>query len=372
MHDRLYVVRSGDTLSGIARRFYGRASLWPQIFVHNAIRRHGSHALLADPNTLRVGQHLRIPPRSEALALQRHPAQRTFPQIVHTRRAVPHLPMPSAPAPQIPTQQRPATAAPSYSRPNAKPAAAAPGDIDLGRTHFNSYAYKYELELLPPIKGETADYEFETKFTGQMYIWIDKQITAGNIIKNGMEAQAKAHIDTVFGQMINSGKVAIDWEKRRITYENLITMNAVGAPPSNVSVGVAVDSTNPNPALRAKFIFPELHGHLKPDILYFSRDYQVVVDVRRKIKPPQPPSPAPQRVTAPQQVLVATAAGSDDPWWKRPSILYTGAAVLVLATVASNVFTCGMDAEVDPAAGAASLRLLQMARGLQMARAVAH
>jgi nucleoid-associated protein YgaU len=49
-----YVVKKGDTLSMIAREFYGDASLCPKIFEAN---RH----ILADPNLNKVGQTLRIP-----------------------------------------------------------------------------------------------------------------------------------------------------------------------------------------------------------------------------------------------------------------------------------------------------------------------
>jgi nucleoid-associated protein YgaU len=47
-------VVSGDTLSKIAEKYYGDASLYPQIFEANKDR-------LDDPNKIKVGQKLRIP-----------------------------------------------------------------------------------------------------------------------------------------------------------------------------------------------------------------------------------------------------------------------------------------------------------------------
>jgi nucleoid-associated protein YgaU len=44
----------GDTLSKIAVKYYGDASLYPQIFEANRDQ-------LKDPNMIRVGQKLRIP-----------------------------------------------------------------------------------------------------------------------------------------------------------------------------------------------------------------------------------------------------------------------------------------------------------------------
>jgi LysM repeat protein len=49
-----YVVRSGDTLAGIAGREYGSAGCWPGIYAANAGR-------IANPNMIYVGQTLSIP-----------------------------------------------------------------------------------------------------------------------------------------------------------------------------------------------------------------------------------------------------------------------------------------------------------------------
>jgi LysM repeat protein len=49
-----YVVQSGDTLSALAQRFYGKASLYPKIFEAN-------RDILNDPNLIKVGQTLKIP-----------------------------------------------------------------------------------------------------------------------------------------------------------------------------------------------------------------------------------------------------------------------------------------------------------------------
>lgn len=47
-------VKSGDTLSKIAKQYYGDASLYMQIFEANKDQ-------LKDPNLIKVGQKLRIP-----------------------------------------------------------------------------------------------------------------------------------------------------------------------------------------------------------------------------------------------------------------------------------------------------------------------
>ena len=51
-----YTVREGDTLGKIAQEMYGDASLWPMIFEANKDQ-------ISDPNLIRVGQELKIPPK---------------------------------------------------------------------------------------------------------------------------------------------------------------------------------------------------------------------------------------------------------------------------------------------------------------------
>jgi nucleoid-associated protein YgaU len=52
--ETVYEVAAGDTLSGIAKRFYGDASLFMKIFEAN-------RDILDDPDLIEVGQRLRIP-----------------------------------------------------------------------------------------------------------------------------------------------------------------------------------------------------------------------------------------------------------------------------------------------------------------------
>lgn len=52
--EQTYIVASGDTLSHIARQFYGKASRWPAIFDANRDQ-------LDDPDRIRPGQVLKIP-----------------------------------------------------------------------------------------------------------------------------------------------------------------------------------------------------------------------------------------------------------------------------------------------------------------------
>ncbi|MBV9092801.1 MAG: LysM peptidoglycan-binding domain-containing protein [Streptosporangiaceae bacterium] len=51
---RRYTVVPGDTLSGIAQRFYGNATDWPWLY-------HVNQSVVADPNLIYVGERLQVP-----------------------------------------------------------------------------------------------------------------------------------------------------------------------------------------------------------------------------------------------------------------------------------------------------------------------
>jgi nucleoid-associated protein YgaU len=52
---RIYVVVSGDSLSKIAKREYGDANKWKQLFEAN-------RDIIKDPNLIHPGQKLKLPP----------------------------------------------------------------------------------------------------------------------------------------------------------------------------------------------------------------------------------------------------------------------------------------------------------------------
>jgi nucleoid-associated protein YgaU len=52
--EQTYVVVAGDTLSGLAKKYYGQASLYMKIFEAN-------RDILNNPDLIKIGQKLRIP-----------------------------------------------------------------------------------------------------------------------------------------------------------------------------------------------------------------------------------------------------------------------------------------------------------------------
>jgi LysM repeat protein len=67
---RTYVVRPGDTLSGIAQRFYGRAADWPSLYEAN-------RSEIRSPGLIYVGQVLSVPGDAHAPAAAADPTHTT-------------------------------------------------------------------------------------------------------------------------------------------------------------------------------------------------------------------------------------------------------------------------------------------------------
>lgn len=59
---KFYIVQPNDTLSSVAKRFYGRESIWPQLYKHN-------RNVIPDPHRMRSGLKLRLPQLTSELAV---------------------------------------------------------------------------------------------------------------------------------------------------------------------------------------------------------------------------------------------------------------------------------------------------------------
>ena len=73
--------------------------------------------------------------------------------------------------------------------------------------------------------------------------------------------------------------ISRDDKAKKVSFEDLLTTQAKGMPPSITAVGVAVDSSNPIPALRAKFVSAQLQGRLLRH-LFIAENMTVIIDIR--------------------------------------------------------------------------------------------
>jgi hypothetical protein len=321
-----YIVKPNDSLWSIAQSQLGAGVLWPRIFVYNTRPEVTAvtHTRLKSPNLLQIGQTLLIPlpdrinPRGTPGT---HPAQIT-------------RPAPTANTAKAGTTQ----AAP-------KPAASVPGvQASSDSTRVNSFPFKYTLDQLPPIKLESGAAEIEIKFAGSVTIWADEQIPILTYTNKGAEIAAKQETDGALAKLLSDTQVSWDSKSNKVEFEDMLTINAKGAPPSLNSIGVAMSSEDGMPVIRAKFKSPELKGkYLK--FLYVSPELTITIDI--KLKPDDP------KITRQAQPV-------SEPAWYAGSVhfvakygLYIAGGALATAVVVSNFVTLGADTPVDIPAPAA-------------------
>ncbi len=372
MRGHRYRVKNGDSLATIADSQLGHAKLWPRIFAYNNRRDVQSYTRhrLTDPDKLSVGELLLIPPpesghgRAAHQASRRHPRQTTHPKIAATTKTAVN----GAPA-GLP---QPPSATPPQQGPTSPSAAAPGGGAGGGSTTVNSFPFKYKLDVIPKQVIEGPNYTATLKFDGSVTIWLDKQIPVLTLTNKGAEAAAKSETDGVFAKLIQNEKISWEPGSKKATFEDMLTLNAHGAPPSLSSTGIAVESDNLIPALRFKFAAPTLQGKLGQHV-YVAENFTVTVDLRPKADDPDitrradPVRVAPRPVAIPQPEHWWQKAGT----WVADHKVEIGVAVLVTAVVASNFVTVGADAEADPAVALWAARTVQAARAARAASALA-
>ena len=325
-----YVVKPNDSLWTIAQSQLGAGVLWPRIFVYNTRPEVTAvtHTKLTSPNRIQIGQTLLIPtpdrinPRGTASS---HPAQIT-------------RPAPSANTAKASNTQA-AEPAPAASAPH-QPGARNPS----GNTHVNSFPFKYTLDQLPPIKLESAVAQIEIKFEGSITVWADEQVTILTYTNKGAEVAAKQETDGALAKLLSDTQVSWDRKTNKIEFEDMMTINAKGAPPSLNSIGTAISSEDGMPVIRAKFKSPELKGKYMK-FLYVSPEVTITIDVKPKSEDP--------RITRQAQPV------SEPAWYVGPVHfvakygLYIAGGALATAVVVSNFVTLGADTPVDIPATAA-------------------
>ena len=364
MH-KSYRVKSGDTLSGIAERELGNATFWPRIYVYNnqdQVVASTGHRMI-NPNLIRVGQLIMLPP-PEPL---HHHHSKTALRNGHALRA--QLTRPAIVSPTGPAQA--AGHAPTASARNHATAPKTPDQHDAGsasnpaaQTQVNSFPLKYNFDVIPEQKLFAPNCQVTLKLQGSVVIWADKQLPLLTFTERGAEIAAKRETNSAFFSLVSQNKVTWDSSKNKVTFENLMTLQARGMPPNIVSSGFVVDSSNPIPAYRIKLSYPKLEGKIGQHV-FISENFTVTLDIR-----PRPEDRDPRQQPRPVLVPVRVPAVQQNSWLEGTKVfverhgLQIGAGVIIVAAIASNFVTFGADTPIDVPAGALAAGMLRTAAAM--------
>lgn len=360
MQARTYRVKAGDSLSSIAKHELGRAIFWPRIYAYNTSRDLPASHRLTHADRLRVGQTILLPPPEPAHSGSLNAKLRT---------GQPHARQATGPAVQATTEpaisQSPAAPSPATPAPSPpSPSAVAIGPDASDTTHVNSFPFKYDLSLIPEQKLDGGTFEATLKFQGSLVVWADKQIALATMTNKGLEVAAKSESDAAVVKLLTQSKVSWDRSANKVSFEDLMTTQAKGFPPSAVAVGIAMDSSNPVPAFRAKFTSEKLEGRIG-QTLYIAQNLTITIDLRPK-KDDDDITRRPNTAPATHPGWLASAVQSVERHGDQiaAGALVLGAGILIGAAVASNFVTFGADTPVDLPAGAGAAAMLRAAGAL--------
>lgn len=233
MKNQTYIVKKGDTLWELSRRFLGAPTQWPRIHSYNnrseVVRVTGK--AIKNPDLIYPGQKLLLPIR---------PQQHKVPKKVKPREYPPASLKKRIPKTYVP------------------------------------FASMYKLDDLPLLEYEsftTPGFKASISFQGDVAIRLADKVPLSHVTNRGLEIHYKSMTDAVLGQLLQDSVVEWDKTTNKISYACNMVSNSDTPHAPSTSIGVALASDKPVPVLRAEIRYPELKG-------YFQRNFFMAVDVK--------------------------------------------------------------------------------------------
>ena len=298
MLGKLYVVKDGDTLSGIAAAHLGNPARWPEIYEHNnsAAVTNRTGMKITDPDLIFINQNIYIPggqnPRGSS---------------VGTNKLTPK------------------------PKPYAGKTKAA--------SKVRSIPFKYDLNKLPPITVASPTYVATIVLNGSITLQDRNSIDIAAITRSGFQVAAKRPADYALGKLVAESQVGLDAETGKITFECGITFHSDHPRALTTKVAAGTSSITGLPVLKGSIGTPSIKGKVD-QFVYLTSGLSIDIELT-----PRPPSTSAQRMAAPRfkpeysRALEPGALINMD--ILTASALISGAIVICVATVGEDIATWG-------------------------------
>lgn len=240
-----------------------------------------------------------------------------------------------------------------------------PGRSDTGKTpakdRVRMIPYKYGIEnkifetFLPG--GFTATVTVK----GAITIQSEKSVSWAEFNQSGFDIKAARAYETPLNRLVSEFQLGINENTKQIDFSCGITIHSNRTFAPSQQAQVSINPLTGMPVYTTTIIYPELKGKLN-EFFYTAVGYSVVIKIEKQVdiarRAPRP-MPVPQR--APVRTPVRN--GGRDWAYATGLLLFVGAAVVVIATVAEDIVT-GVGLANDPASFA--LAASMTARGMAL------
>ena len=294
MLGKLYVVKDGDTLSGIAAAHLGNPARWPEIYEHNnsAAVTNRTGMKITDPDLIFINQNIYIPggqnPRGSS---------------VGTNKLTPK------------------------PKPYAGKTKAA--------SKVRSIPFKYDLNKLPPITVASPTYVATIVLNGSITLQDRNSIDVAAITRSGFQIAAKRSADYALGKLVAESQVGLDAETGKITFECGITFHSDHPRALTTKVAAGTSSITGLPVLKGSIGTPPIKGKVDR-FIYLTNGLSIDIEITPRASTTSAmPSLKPILATPPEPEFqlswdVLTGAA-----------LISGAIVICVATVGEDIATWG-------------------------------